>query len=466
MTRGPSTWEEYETDGYFWRPEEPDARAYGRLTAKADGVRIELIDAPWNITETERLPVLFGESWGGEALSIPEVFRAGWQGSGDVRVRNRSGWWAHHLIVGRRVQTLSDISGTAWKVAMPLLKWWIQDGDHGFRPLLRLPDDARPAGPSDGMHFDLDGAHLQIHLSVSGSTRDVERRTEVLEIQFDLDEPCTIVEFRRRFVSPLQDFLIFASRRPGEAPRITAFVEPEGAGPTETIRVWFPRQYRLSDPAPLGPQDLLRAAQFSREEFPEWLAAWFAFHEDMAEARGLWFDTIASPALPLGNELLNLVAFAEGYHRQSDRFEQAPFSGEAHEAMVEAMLNALPDETARKQYGGALRYANSRSQGRRLGDLIDRASKVDARLRRRRHRLLSTVMDTRHWLTHWGERGRWVVEDLQLDLAISQVKFVIEANLVLDFFEDEQTAAGLMRESYDGSNLLDRKPEPSAQAIR
>jgi hypothetical protein len=448
----------YETDGYFWMPSEPDASGFGRLTADRDGIRLELIDVGWNVQDISRLGVLHGRAWDGPLLTIVHPFRGPWQFSGDW-TRNRSIWWADEMITGAHINARDDVVAQYWSITMPDLKTWLQDGSRRYKPLLRLSADKRPGDSGEPMRIELDGGVLNLRLEVRGTVGSVEGQRELLSAQFQLDEPCGIDEVRRRYVAPLQDFLLFATRRPAEAMRVAANLPDHPF----TLTVRSRHQYPLVDAGASGPSDLLRAGQFSWESFPDWLTSWYEFHATMADARVLWFETAASPMLPLGSMLLNLVAFAEGYHRQSDAFPQAPYTSDEHTELVASMLAALTDDKARKHYANPLRHANSRSQARRVRDLVDRAAKIEPKLKRKSHRLVSTAMDTRHWLTHWGERGEWVVEGRELGLVIEQLQFVLEANLVLDFFQDEDTAKAIVAQSYASGNLLELKPEPGGR---
>jgi dihydrofolate reductase len=73
------------------------------------------------------------------------------------------------------------------------------------------------------------------------------------------------------------------------------------------------------------------------DDIAELLTRWIAFHRELGAATQLLFGTLNDRDLPAVNRLLNLLAFAETYHRR--KHDEPPLTDEEHAAFSQAMLD-------------------------------------------------------------------------------------------------------------------------------
>ena len=142
-----------------------------------------------------------------------------------------------------------------------------------------------------------------------------------------------------------------------------------------------------------------------------------------------------------------MVSFAEGYHR-AIHGDCPPLSEDEHNSTVGLTRGAVSADLW-TVYRAPLEYANSRSQRKRLGDLIDRAFEVvpDWQLGPKLFR--DEVIDTRNWLIHWGEKGRNTVEGpVARALLVHRLVVVMYANLTLDLGFDAHAVAQVIAKGW------------------
>lgn len=143
---------------------------------------------------------------------------------------------------------------------------------------------------------------------------------------------------------------------------------------------------------------------------------------------------------------MNLLAFAEGYHRTF--FDAPPFAAPVHEELVARMLATLEDGQQRDHYRARLSYANAQSQRQRIGELIDRAAEVIRELRPHAKRLRNELVDTRNQYTHFGDPGPNVVAPKDLHPCVERFQLVLEVNLLRDLGVDHALIPKLVGHAY------------------
>jgi ApeA N-terminal domain 1 len=161
------------------------------------------------------------------------------------------------------------------------------------------------------------------------------------------------------------------------------------------------------------------------------LQAWFALHRQIGPVWQLLFSTLQRTTGLLENRFLNLVAFAEGYHRAMH--DQPPLTPEQAKAATKAALASIPDSKTRRVYRDALAHANSQSQAQRVSELTGRCLAVLDAWELDTAAFTREVKDTRNWLNHWGKRGKHTHDDGPgLSILVAHLEVILYANLMLD----------------------------------
>jgi hypothetical protein len=299
-------------------------------------------------------------------------------------------------------------------------------------PLLTVSPER---GSSDHVVIELPESRLSL---VAGPTEKRSRRetSQTLDAfaHFSLPVGVALSELDR-LIEPLRDMVTFSTREPSSEIDLSGWPPRTVEPPVVDIeQVLAEIKICRTSPFEHPPR---RASSFyalllNPATVPDPAAlvvAWYDLRERLGPVWSLLFGTLLRPNLPLENRLLNLAAFAEGYHRTLH--DEPPLTKTEAAAARRSILSQLEDERVREVFERVLPHANSQSQRDRLGWLTERALEtVDWTLDAAQ--LCRELADTRNWLTHWGRRGKHVQEGADLRRLLQRLDAVISVNLMLD----------------------------------
>ena len=416
------------------------APAHGRLHySPEDGVLAQLSNG-WlaGVKEVGWWPALQGESFSGRALTLLDTFSREWQASGD---RGRAQIRAGILAVGAKVDGPDELRFKQISLDLRGLRDWLSGGWSRLKPTMQSRGDAA----NRYLNVVVGDAKLQFFIErrPSGGGRYIWTEETIAGASISLPEELPLERWHGEWIDPLRDLMTFANREICVIERLSGSAEPDTLHGTVTVYEQAEAVTRPRTHLSFYQRDLLPAGIIDTHEL---IQRWFALHSTIGYSTTFLFGTLNSNQLPLENRFLNLMAFAEGYHRILHN--EAPLSDDEHRDARQAMLEALPkDERIRKLYRRELKYANRQSQRERIRWLVERAE-LENWPRDLAARIISRCCDTRNWLTHWGERGKNVVEGAELAELTRQFLFVIEANLLDDLLEDDDLVCRCLALGY------------------
>jgi ApeA-like protein len=219
MTAEPtSSAPELTAEGYFWLPGE-SRRFYGRVEyALSTGVQLHLFDT--NLTQWEpdgprgpsKVAVLHGEELGGRPLTLLDVYPQKWS---HVGLRREGGdvidGFAETLLKGAHLLRRDELTVSLASCSLHGLREFLTGGlvDGG---LLSAPKDAFRA---DTLPVEL-GPCVQL-LFLAERSHNLDRIKESREVlaraQWTFDPPLALTQLEDEFLRPLQDLILFATRR-------------------------------------------------------------------------------------------------------------------------------------------------------------------------------------------------------------------------------------------------------------
>jgi hypothetical protein len=415
-------------EGWFWQPEQSDTRFYGRLeNSPPDGPTLHLVDTNLLSDHDPPEPVqaLFGQTLSGVPLSIHGFYPAHWAAAGAGGSNTLDGF-PETLIVGGWSASLAELTGYGFTARLHGLRETLSGGsiDGGL-----LNPRAGEHGQGERLRFELDGrAKLELAVFEERSVSRVREHKEAFaSAHLLLEEPMTFAEMERSYLEPLCDLIAFATRRACYVQSLRLPTSREGIEALHVVRTPYPKPDARSN------RDVYSLAlNLARLPAPqETLQAWFALHQRIGPVWQLLFSTLQRTDGLLENRFLNLVAFAEGYHRALH--DRPPLTTEQAKAATKAALAAITDRNTRRVYREALAHANSQSQAQRVSELTDRCLAVLDAWELDGTGFTKEVKDTRNWLNHWGKRGVATRDDgAGLSLLVARLEVILYANLMLD----------------------------------
>lgn len=171
---------------------------------------------------------------------------------------------------------------------------------------------------------------------------------------------------------------------------------------------------------------------------------WYDLRDELAGAGNSLFGTINRRHRTLEPDLLSVLSVVEGYHRA--RFDQLVVDEKEHKVAVETMMDALPEHLV-ENYRKRLTYANEQTQRKRVRAIIERAEPVVFQASGWT-KLVNPLIETRNFLTHWGEKSDDVLDGEDLWLALKRVEIVLRINLMLDLKIDPVDIQGSINISH------------------
>jgi hypothetical protein len=449
-------------------------RAQGRLSYEPQrGIELSVVDlrADFNEYLNSRgpIPVFHGHTLQGKPCTLFDAIPISSEAY-PFGGHSREFLTSNRLVHGMHLEKIDDLVVDHAIIGVRGLRewvnhYWVPSGDGEGEPpgrisrflaalRSRLPFATEPLAPhgdllrNEVLNVPLDGAHLlfQRRLGTPDGTLAQNKAEAHLNARFELDHPLAYPEFVERIVRPLLDLIVLATHEESEVEATTILI------PTELVKWWGDEKpiSSVEDVAVIERTSVTasepREHAFERIPMPlrAWgpeaaavIGRWFALRNKLGGPGNLLFATLNKRGANLENDTLSLLSVAEGYHRAFH--DQPPFSDSDHEAALAAMIDTLAEGRQRQHYRDRLRHANQQSQKRRVRDLFERAEQVLPEVEGWRRTQLQPLINTRNFLTHWGERSDDVLEDWDLWDALNRVRIVIEINLYLDLGIDPET---------------------------
>lgn len=429
-------------EGRFWLPGEV-ARTYGRLDFSPDrGLALHLPESFLPRCDPPEAPpqvlALHGETLDGWPLTLldgavvpPRVMTFSAQNVDDLTFET--------LIRGPHVVGPDEVVGRMASVGLGGLREFLRGGRVEDTPLVATSPEDR-----DGGHCSAAVPWGTVALYVSGGpsrmSRDEVRHAVTAHAQLEFDEEVTLAQVERA-VEPLRDLVTFSTR----APSVVTGLRLLGAEDPPDAHWQHRREFEIVRPPEVAPEFLPKGERYALLLNPATLAMgadviaqWYALREKLGAVWTLFFSTVSDPWMSPESQLLNLTAFAEGYHRVLH--DEPPFTDDEASAATDAMLTALPDRRHRDHYRSRLLHTNSQSQRARIRWLTQRALDVVPVWELDPAMLCARAVDTRNWLTHWGERGDHVQEGDDLVRLSRRLHVILAINILLDLGLDTQEA--------------------------
>lgn len=428
------TGESFDFQGFWWIPSEDESahRAQGKLYYEpSDGITVEAVNLYGGPEEAlngpGRIPVLHGESVEGKPCTLLNVICSDSHGT-LFGGHSEELLTSNFLVYGVHIWSAEEIVASRIRIGLRGLAEWLT---------ARWPGGK--AAPIEGgtLEIPLDGARLIFQEeNYKSGDRFSEVRTATFSALFEFDQPTALADLNEKYVRPLHDLLILGTNEEIRVTERTILVEEEHE------KWWDDKPLRETRPIAVVQRSELvwhadKATAFNRVPLPlgglgedpvVGVQRWYALRAELAGAGNSLFATINRRFRALEVDLLSLLSAAEGYHRA--RFDSPVVSEAEHKQAVKDMIGALP-EHLQANYRGRLVYTNEQTQRQRLRELF---GKVEAVLPKAKDwsKLIHGLVQTRNFLTHWGNKSDDVLESPELIKALTKLDVVLRVNLMLD----------------------------------
>ena len=425
--------EPWTQEGRFWLPGS-DEKTYGHIDYAPEGdIIVHLVKSPLPPSDVGDAPAsvqtLHGETLDGWPFSLlngavvrPRVLTRATQGISDLRFAT--------LVRGPHVNEADEVVGTMAHVGLRGLREFLRGGLQDQALLATSPEDEQ----GDSVSVEMPWGSLGLYIA-GGPThlgQNEVRFAVRAHAQIEFHDETTLWRVDE-LVEPLRDLIAFSTRRPSTVTGLQLL----GASNEDGVHWQHRREFKVVR-VPEAPPDVRAPSDFCAlmlnpatvAQGGDIIASWYELRASLGPVWPLFFATLADPWMTRESQLLNLTSFAEGYHRTLH--DVPPLSNAEADAATCNMLAALRTAAHRKHYLSRLRYANTQSQRARIRRLTGRALKVAEVWDLDVDVVCAQVVDTRNWLTHWGDRGEHVQEGDEIVLLCRRLYVILSINLLLD----------------------------------
>ena len=405
-----------EIYGDFWLPSTPDERIPGQLTIVASGkIALELYGAFGGNDKAldafngkSHLGRILGQSSGGQYLTLDNCFYLqpgfGFLGTAKSLI------FCHFAYIGIALEEGEQLQISKYQFSVEGLDEWLSI--YGIEvkfdtDLKRLSVNCeRP----ESLRFRLPmGLELSINFSwnaigigkVSKSTI-----TQKAYITLSSDEAQSFNCFTS-LSSKICKFLCFAMDSTLAIDSGEAYIEAttplhdesENIGP---IYIYYRSMPFVDEPKKIEYFNFLFSYNTIKERFEETIKGWFESYEILSPALNLYFSSQFGEHKYIDSRFLSLAQALETFHRRTSDKKQMP-EGE-FQSLKNILLESCPQENL-EWLEERLRYANEMNLRTRLKELIcpfkHHFENSDAR-----DRFVNSIVNTRNYLTHYGEGAK------------------------------------------------------------
>jgi hypothetical protein len=205
-------------EGHFWRPGAHEHRFYGRLEYDLEhGVRAHFVDtnlierSPEGLVPPGAIDVLHGKALGGVPLTVQGFYPAKWRlagmrSSGDDVIDGL----VTRLLRGVQIPAGGELRAATATTSLKGLREFLIGGLVDGGPLPIPGEDLA----SEVLNVELcDGVSLLLSVARYPTLGGVDRHSEVVaSAQWSLDPPLPLSELEDRWIRPLQNLILFATR--------------------------------------------------------------------------------------------------------------------------------------------------------------------------------------------------------------------------------------------------------------
>jgi hypothetical protein len=447
--------EEFEYNGIWWLPEEPDKEIHGILKFHPiKGANLELSGSFKELKSGAVRPedlhldpdIILGSTSNGE-ITLYKCVQNTCQFVISRPEASSSSFAARVVFVGPCFEQEEDIVFDSIALSYPYLEEWT--GISGFQAKLYYVQER-------SRQIDIVYSHPQ----------EVEIEIDDLSISFDYElsvsnllpvikeanlKQTTFIEIepreRRHFDDYLNDicyhvqnFLSLAIGIPVYPVIIKGKTEAcrwelsDGRTVYKDILIFY--QVRsLSDlPEKIGSSDMLFPFEDISGDFESCLRNWFRKSEILGPVYDLYFGTVYNPSMYLQHQFLSLIQAIESYHRRTHGGKY--LSDDDYEKVSGTLVEAIPQDVDRdfsESLRQRLKYHNEFSLRRRLKEILREYGKVADLLIHDRKGFADDVVNTRNFLTHYDRDLETKAKSgEELFRLVQKMKFMLEICLLTE----------------------------------
>ena len=454
--------DELEYTGLWWLPHNEDKKISGILRfSKDDVILLKLIGTYEEIFDRtpktigfddfeKSYQLIVGVTHTGKKVTLHQCQSYGWTsalpGFESQSFEVKLVFWGFHA------NTIADLCFKEFEVGYTYLADWV--GIKGMRFHVqnyanreRIKYELSYSFPNEvkSRVFD-DDISISREFKTSGNLLREVHLKEIVRFKIATSQKHSLEELWLKYVSPLQNFLTFATHRKNSIVDVYTYSElnQENATRSSPIQVFF---RNVLEEAPeskeLMPDDILFGFYDIEFDLSKVLTRWFEMNSVLKGVFDLFFIVQYLPEMYLPSQFLNIVLAIEGYHRKAlDKNGKPKFVNEEipvddYQEFKKQIIRGCPSKFKEILYR-KLQY-NEISLKKRILEVTMQASKIIPKFISDPKAFAKRVVFVRNAMVHQSPGQNYEpVSSLELFWTTQSLMYLLRANFLSDLsFSDE-----------------------------
>jgi hypothetical protein len=452
--------EEFEYNGIWWLPENPDNKISGTLKFHpVEGANLELIGSFKELKDLKAFlqpNIILGITSNGKIITLYKCFES--RSHMNIPGFLSSSFIARVVFLGHHFEKEEDIIFDSLSLNYSHLEEWARIT--GFQ--VKLETDSKN--------------HLTKHEVTYNFPQKVEAKLDNFNISFDYDftlggdsikevnlkqimfikiephKPIHFNEYQRNMCYHISNFLCLAIGRAVYPLIIKGKTEAcktklsDGKVAYNDILILYKMEHLPDLSKKIRPFDMLFSFGDILDNFEKCLRNWFAKSEVLQPVYDLYFGTLYNPSMYLQHEFLSLIQAIESYHRRVD--EGKYVSVDDYKQIYETLITTIPQELDtdfRESLKQKLKYLNEFSLRRRLKEILEKCGDVVNLLIHDNKRFIEDAVNTRNFLTHYDKNlDSKAKSGPELYTLVQKMKFILELCFLVELEMPLETLKALI----------------------
>jgi len=458
--------EEFEYDGIWWLPENPDKKVSGKLKFHpVEGLKLQLIGSFKGLKSLNiflQPPIILGITSNGKIITLYKCYES--RSHMSVPGFLSSSFIVSFAFLGCHFEKEEEIRFDSLSLNYSHLEEWT--GITGFQSKMEL--DSKN--------------HLKKHEIIYSFPKKVEAKIDNLSISFDYNftsggdrlkevklrhttfikiEHSKSVHFNdyQDVCYHIQNFLSLAIGKAvfpviikGKSKRCSTKSQ-NGEVINPDIFVYYVTNSMFETSSKIHPFDMLFTFGDISNRFENILKNWFEKAEMLKPVYDLYFGTLYNPRMYLQHQFLSMTQAIEAYHRH--KFEGKYLSDKDYKPIYNRFKEIIKvldiEDSFKDALKSKLKYGNEYSLRKRLKDLFVEYRDITQNFIKDEDNFVNRIVDTRNYLTHYDKKLKNIAEGRDLYRITQKLRKILQICLLCEL--------GFIKEKIKSMFLGDKRLE-------
>lgn len=452
--------QEFEHNGLWWLPENPDNKISGVLKFHpVKGVNLELIGSfRESITFNRFLNpgIILGITSNGKLVTLYKCLES--QSLTSIPGFTTSTFIASMVFLRHHFENEENIQFDSLSLSYSHLDEWV--GITGFQEKTEIDSEKNFKKYEVSYNFPektevkINGFNLSIDykFNIHGNrVKEINLKQKTI-IEIALQKKIHFNDLQKDICYHIQTFLSLAMRRAIRPLAIIGrFDVRKGESTNKRVSYNDTSIFYATKDLPyisekIHPFDMLFTFRDISDNFGKYLRNWFEKIEIIQPAHDLYFGNLYSSSMYVNHRFLNLIQAIESYHRRAHCGKYLPDDDYAQ--IYKTLITAVPgelDSDFRESLRQKLKYHNEFSLRRRMKEILEKCGDPLKLLIYNKERFIDNVVNTRNFLIHFDKNLETkAINGQELYVLVQKMEFIIEICFLIELEIPMQTIKTLI----------------------